>query len=164
MKVSRKDILNLLEKNAKLTAGEIAVLIGAKESEVASEIKKLEDEKVICGYGAFVNWEREDDKKITALIEVKVTPSRGEGFSRIAERIYKFSEVKATYLMSGAYDLAVIIEGRTLGEVAGFVSDKLAPLDSILSTATHFVLKKYKDHGIIFNDKEGAGERQLISP
>jgi len=161
---TRKDILSLLEKNAKLTAEEIAVYTGVPEADVRAEIEKMEKEQIICGYGAFINWKRVDNEHLTALIEVKVTPSRGKGFKRIAERIYRFDEVKAVYLMSGAYDLAVIIEGRSLNEIAAFVSDKLAPLESVLSTATHFVLNKYKDHGIIFNEQGDKDGRMIITP
>ena len=160
----RKDILTLLERNAKLTAEEIAVYLDVPEADVSKEIKQLEDEKVICGYGAFVNWSRTDSAMLTALIEVKVTPARGKGFKRIAERIYRFDEVKAVYLMSGGYDLAVIIEGESLQDIAFFVSDKLSPLESVLSTATHFVLQKYKDHGVILGGQSDDTGRMIISP
>ena len=160
----RNDILTLLERNAKLTAEEIAVYLGVPEADVRDEIEKMEKEQVICGYGAFINWNRMDSEHLTALIEVKVTPSRVKGFNRIAERIYRFDEVKAVYLMSGAYDLAVIIEGKSLNEIAGFVSDKLATLESVLSTATHFVLKKYKDHGIVLAEQGDEDERMIITP
>ena len=160
----RNEILSLLEHNAKLTAEEIAVSLGVSEADVRKEIAQLEKERVICGYGAFINWDRTDSEFLTALIEVKVTPSRGQGFNRIAERIYRFDEVKAVYLMSGGYDLAVIIEGKSLKEISHFVTDKLSPLESILSTATHFVLKKYKDHGVIFNEQGDHDERMIVSP
>jgi len=160
----RGNILSLLEHNAKLTAGEIAVYLGIPESDVREEIANLEKEQIICGYGAFINWDRTDSEFLTALIEVKVTPSRGQGFNRIAERIYRFDEVKAVYLMSGGYDLAVIIEGKSLKEISHFVTDKLSPLESVLSTATHFVLKKYKDHGVIFNERGDNDERMIVSP
>jgi len=160
----RNDILSLLERDAKLTAEDIAIRLGLKTAEVEKEIKKLEKEQIICGYGAFINWSRTDNQLLTALIEVKVTPARGKGFKRIAERIYRFDEVKAVYLMSGAYDLAVTIEGRSLEEIAAFVSDKLATLESVISTATHFVLKKFKDHGVIFNEKNDDAERMIVSP
>ena len=160
----RNEILSLLEKNAKLTPEEIAVFLGVPKESVAEEIKKLEQERIICGYGAFVNRERTDSESLTALIEVKVTPSRGQGFNRIAERIYRFEEVKAVYLMSGGYDLTVIIEGKSIKDIALFVSDKLSTLESVLSTATHFVLKKYKDHGVIFTDRSDDDERMIVSP
>ena len=160
----RKDILSLLERDGKLSAQEIAVYLGAPEEQVREEIEKLEREQVICGYGAFVNWERTDSEYLTALIEVRVTPSRGEGFNRVAERIARFDEVKAVYLMSGGYDLAVIILGKTLKDIAFFVSDKLSPLEFVLSTATHFVLKKYKDHGVLFGGEGGGDGRMIVSP
>jgi len=160
----RSDILSLLERDAKLTAEDIAVRLGVAEADVKKEIKKLEKEQIICGYGAFINWSRTDNALLTALIEVKVIPARGKGFKRVAERIYRFDEVKALYLMSGAYDLAIIIEGKSLEEIATFVSDKLAPLESVLSTATHFVLRKFKDHGVIFGDKNDDAERMIVSP
>ena len=160
----RSEILSLLERDAKLTAEDIAVRLGASETEVEKEIEKLEKEQIICGYGAFINWSRTDNALLTALIEVKVIPARGKGFKRVAERIYRFDEVKALYLMSGAYDLAIIIEGKSLEEIATFVSDKLAPLESVLSTATHFVLRKFKDHGVIFGDKNDDAERMIVSP
>ena len=160
----RKAILSLLERNAKLTAEEIAVYLGVTEAKVTEEIESFEREQVICGYGAFVNWEKTDSDYLTALIEVKVTPSRGEGFNRIAERIYRFDEVKAVYLMSGNFDLTVIIEGKTIKDISHFVSEKLSPLESILSTATHFVLKKFKDHGIVFDDRSSGDERMILSP
>ena len=160
----RKDILSLLERNGRLSAKEIGRYLGAPEEEVAAEIAGMEREQVICGYGAFVNWEKTDSEYLTALIEVRVTPSRGEGFNRIAERIARFDEVKAVYLMSGGYDLAVLILAKTLKDIAFFVSDKLSPLESVLSTATHFVLKKYKDHGVRFNEEDGGDERMIVSP
>ena len=160
----RNDILSLLERNAKLTAQEIGVFLGIPEADVREEIAALEKEQIICGYGTLVNWDRADGEFLTALIEVKVTPSRGEGFNRIAERIYCFDQVRAVYLMSGGYDLAVIIEGKSLRDISHFVSDKLSPLESVLSTATHFVLKKYKDHGVIFNERNDQTERMIVSP
>ena len=160
----QKDIIALLERNAKLTAEEIAVYLGLKTEDVRDEIKKMEEEQIICGYGAFINRERMDSEFLTALIEVKVTPSRGQGFNKIAERIYRFDEVKAVYLMSGGFDLSVIIEGKSIKDISYFVTEKLSPLESVLSTATHFVLKKYKDHGIIFNDRTDGDERMVVSP
>jgi DNA-binding Lrp family transcriptional regulator len=160
----RKEILSLLERGGRLSAGEIAVFLGATEEQVAQEIAALERERVIRGYGAFVNWEKTGSEYLTALIEVRVTPSRGEGYNRVAERIARFDEVQAVYLMSGGYDLAVIIQGKSLKDVAFFVSDKLAPLESVLSTATHFVLKKYKDHGVLFGEDGGGDERMIVSP
>ena len=160
----RSDILFLLERNARLTAAEIAVSLGLTEDAVAKEIAKLEKEQVICGYSTLINWSHTDTSLLTALIEVKVTPARGKGFDGIAERIYRFEEVKSVFLMSGDYDLAVTIEGRSLQEIASFVSDKLATMESVLSTATHFVLRKYKDHGVIMADGDDEPERMIVSP
>ena len=147
------EILEILEKNGKHTPEEIAVMTGKSAADVQAAIKKFEQDKVIVGYPALINWEKTSKESVVALIEVKVTPQRGEGFDKVAERIYRFPEVKACYLMSGSFDLTVIIEGKTIKEVALFVAEKLAPLESVLSTATHFVLKKYKDKGSIFEDK-----------
>ena len=160
----RESILSLLEKDSRLAAADIAERLGVDASAVAAEIKRMEEERVICGYQTLVNWDKTESAPVTALIEVKVTPQRGMGFDKIAERIYLFDEVKAVYLMSGGFDLTVILEGKTLREVALFVSEKLAPLDSVLSTATHFVLKKYKDHGIVMERAAGHDDRLLVSP
>ena len=160
----RNDILSLLERNAKLTAEEIAVRLGVPEAEVRDEVTRMEKEQIICGYNTLINWDRIDSEFLTALIEVKVTPSRGQGFNKIAERIYQFDEVKALYLMSGGYDLTVIVEGKSIKDISYFVSDKLSPLESVLSTATHFVLKKYKDHGVILNEQRADDERMIVSP
>ncbi len=159
----REKILKAIDKNSKLTAKELAVMIDAEEAAVAAAIKELEAESIICGYPTLINWDKTESEKVTALIEVKVTPQRGQGFDRIAERIYKFEEVESVYLMSGGFDLTVIIEGKTMREVAAFVSEKLAPMEAILSTGTHFVLKKYKEHGMpLVHEKED--ERMLITP
>lgn len=142
---------------------DLAVLLGESEAAVANEIAEMEKEHIICGYHTLINWDNTSDEKVVALIEVKVTPQRGMGFDKIAERIYQYSEVEAVYLMSGAYDFTVFIEGRTMRQVAQFVSEKLSPMDSVLSTATHFVLKKYKDHGTVLAE-ETQDERMLITP
>jgi len=160
----RDAILGFLEHNARLTVSELAIFLGETEENIQSELEKMEAEQVICGYSALINWDKTDRDYVTALIEVKVTPARGQGFDKIAERIYMFDEVKAVYLMSGGFDLTVIIEGRTLKDIAYFVSDKLSPLDSVVSTATHFVLKKYKDHGVVLDRKTGGDERMVVSP
>jgi DNA-binding Lrp family transcriptional regulator len=158
-----EEILELLEKNSRLTAKEIAVMIGAAEEEVKAAIDKLEKDKVIVGYQTLINWEKTDRELVSAFIEVKVTPQRGEGFDKIAERIYKFPEVKSLYLMSGGFDLSLIIEGKTMKEVALFVGQKLAPLESVLSTGTHFVLKKYKYEGVVYEEKK-ENDRMVVSP
>jgi len=149
-----EEILEILEKNSKVTAEQIAVMIAKPLNEVEAAIKKYEEDNVIVGYSTLINWDKTQKEKVTALIEVKVTPQRGQGFDKIADRIYKYPEVTACYLMSGGFDLTVIIEGKTMKEVALFVSEKLAPLESVLSTSTHFVLKKYKDKGTIFEEKQ----------
>lgn len=159
----RDKILAVLEKNSRIDLKELAILLGESEAAVANEIADMEKEKIICGYHTLINWDKTGEEKVTALIEVKVTPQRGQGFDKIAERIYNFSEVNAVYLMSGGFDFTVIIEEKTMKEVAQFVSDKLAPLDAILSTATHFVLKKYKDHGTVLGDTV-HDERMLVTP
>jgi DNA-binding Lrp family transcriptional regulator len=148
-----EEILEILEKNSKATAEQIAVMLDKPLKEVEAAIKKYEEDNVIVGYSTLINWDKTQKEKVTALIEVKVTPQRGQGFDKIADRIYKFPEVTACYLMSGGFDLTVIIEGKTMKEVALFVSEKLAPLEAVLSTSTHFVLKKYKDKGTIFEGK-----------
>ncbi len=159
----RKLILGVIEKNSRIDVHELAILLGVSEVEVANELAEMEKEKVICGYHTLINWDNTSEEKVVALIEVKVTPQRGMGFDKIAERIYQYSEVEAVYLMSGAYDFTVFIEGRTMRQIAQFVSDKLGPMESVLSTATHFVLKKYKDHGTIISEQV-QDERMLITP
>lgn len=159
----RDKILTVLERNSRMDVKELAILLGESEIAVANEIADMEKEKVICGYHTMINWDKTGQEKVTAVIEVKVTPQRGQGFDRIAERIYNFSEVSAVYLMSGGFDFTVIIEEKTMKEVALFVSGKLAPLDGVLSTATHFVLKKYKDHGTILGETI-QDERMLVTP
>lgn len=150
----RERILAVIEKNSRISAKDLAILLGESEAAVAAELEAMEKENIICGYHTLINWENTGDEKVVALIEVKVTPQRGMGFDKIAERIYQYSEVDCVYLMSGAYDFTVLIEGKTMREVAQFVSDKLAPMEEVLSTATHFVLKKYKDHGTVLVRKE----------
>ncbi len=159
----REELLSLIEKNSKMSLKELAVLLGADELEVANEMEALEKEGVICGYHTLIDWDKTKSEKVTALIEVRVTPQRGQGFDKIAERIYKYPEVRSVYLISGGFDLLVTLEGKSLKEISAFVSDKLSTLDSVLSTATHFILKKYKDHGTIL-DKKHEDEREVITP
>lgn len=159
----KEKILTAIDKNSKLTSADLAVMLGSTEEEIAAIIKQLEDETVICGYPTLINWDKVHCERVTALIEVKVTPQRGLGFDKIAERIYQFDEVQSVYLMSGGFDLTVIIEGKTMREVANFVSEKLAPMEAVLSTATHFVLKKYKEHGMPLVQTKHE-ERMLITP
>ncbi|TXK85538.1 Lrp/AsnC family transcriptional regulator [Paenibacillus sp. N3.4] len=156
-------ILELLKEDARRSADLIATMLGTAEAEVARAISEMEADKVIVKYATVVNWSKVDDEKVTALIEVQITPERGRGFDAIAERIYLYPEVKSVYLMSGAYDLLVEIEGNSLKQVASFVSNKLSPIDRVLSTKTNFILKKYKQDGIIFEDQEDD-HRMLVSP
>ena len=148
-----KKLLKLIEHNAKLSVEEIAEELKISPNDVISLIANLEQRKVICGYDTIINWDKVTEEKCNALIEVKVTPQRGTGFDRIADRIARFDEVDSVYLMSGAYDFLVIVNGKSMKEVSSFVFNKLATIDYVNSTATHFVLKKYKDHGIQIQDK-----------
>jgi DNA-binding Lrp family transcriptional regulator len=155
------EILEVLEKNGRASAEEISLMLGKSVEEVRAAIKKLEDDNIIVGYGALINWDKSDRENVTALIEVKVTPQRGQGFDKVAERIYRYPQVKACYLMSGGFDLTVIIEGKDIKEVALFVAEKLAPIESVQSTSTHFVLKRYKDDGVIF-EENGRDKREVL--
>ena len=158
-----EEVLNIVDKEkGNVSRAKIAQMLGMEEKEVADKIEKMEKENVIVGYKTIVNWDKTDKDVVVALIELRITPQRGEGFDKVAERIYKYPQVKSLYLMSGAYDLAVTIEGKSMKEVALFVAQKLAPMDSIISTATHFVLKKYKEEGIVFEDDE-KDTRQVIT-
>lgn len=157
-----EQILELLEKDCKITADQIAVMIDKDPAAVATAIKSFEQDGTILGYKTLINWENTMKEYVTAFIELKVTPQLGEGFDKIAKKIYQHDCVKSVYLMSGGFDLAVFIEGKTLKEVSLFVSEKLAPMDSVISTATHFVLKKYKDMGVIFAH-EAEDERRMIT-
>ena len=152
-------LLQLLEDDSTLSRAQLAAMTGSTEEQVAEEIKQYEKDRVILGYKAIVDWDRTHREAVTALIEVKVTPQRGDGFDRIARRIYQYDEVESVYLMSGSFDLTVIISGRTLKEVALFVGEKLAPLDDVTGTATHFILKKYKEKHLIFPVQETQEER-----
>ena len=158
----RTQILKYIEKKSKVDLGELAILLGTDEVTVANEIAQMEKEKIICGYHTLIDWDKAGVESITALIEVRVTPQRNQGFDRIAERIYNYPEVNAVYLISGAYDLLITLEGKTLKEVSQFVSEKLSAIDSVISTSTHFILKKYKDHGTILV-KKGKSERMPVT-
>ncbi len=160
----RDKILRAIEKNSKITSKDLGLMLGVSEEEIKAEIKAMEEENIICGYPTLINWDKTEKEKVTAIIEVKVTPQRGRGFDKIAERIYRFDEVAAVYLVSGNYDLAIIIEGKSMKEIAAFVSDKLAPLEAILSTSTNFVLKKYKQNGMPLVGEVQDDERMLITP
>ena len=159
----REQLLAFIEKNSRVDFKELAVLLGVEEIDVVNELQKCEEEGIICGYHTLVDWDKVGLDKVSALIEVRVTPQRGEGFDKIAERIYNYPEVNAVYLISGGYDLLVSIEGKSLRDVSLFVSDKLSTLETVISTATHFILKKYKDHGTIIS-KKNKDERELITP
>ncbi|MBR4169284.1 MAG: Lrp/AsnC family transcriptional regulator [Lachnospiraceae bacterium] len=158
----REKILTFIEKNSRVELKELAILLGMSETDVANELEAMENEGIICGYHTLIDWDKVTTERINAVIEVRVTPQRGRGFDSIAERIYKYPEVESVYLMSGGYDLLVMLEGKTLREVSSFVSEKLSTLESVLSTTTHFILKKYKDHGTILH-QEYADEREILS-
>ena len=158
----REKILTFIENNSRIELKDLAVMLGSSETEVANEIADMEKEGIICGYHTLIDWDKTSAEKLTALIEVKVTPQRGLGFDKVAERIYNYPEVTSVYLISGGFDFLVMLEGKTMRDVAQFVSDKLSPLDSVLSTATHFILKKYKDHGSIMAH-ESKDERMLMT-
>jgi DNA-binding Lrp family transcriptional regulator len=159
----REELLSIIEKNSRIGINELAVLLGKEEIEVANEIKKLEEEGIICAYHTLIDWEKTSIETVTALIEVRVTPQRGQGFDNIAQRIYNYPEVKSVYLISGGFDLLLTLEEKNLKDIAMFVSEKLSTLDSVISTSTHFILKKYKDHGTILHKKE-EDSREVITP
>ena len=143
-------LLSILESDARLSDEQIARMCDKEVGDIKKMIEAYEKDGVILGYKALVDWDKTDREFVSALIELKITPQRDRGFDRVAERIYNFPEVKSLYLMSGAYDLCLLIEGRTMKEVAYFVARKLAPIEDVISTATHFVLRKYKDKGVIY--------------
>lgn len=158
-----EEILKILDKEqGKISREKIAQMLGISVEEVDAKISEMEKRNIIVGYKTIVDWDKTDEDFVTALIELRITPQRGEGFDRVAERIYKYPQVRSLYLMSGAYDLAVTISGKSMKDVALFVASKLAPMDSIISTATHFVLKKYKEEGIVFEADE-KDTRQVIT-
>ncbi len=159
----REELLSVIERNSRISLDELAVILGVSKEAVIDEMTKLEKEGVICGYHTLIDWEKTSQEKVNALIEVRVTPQRGQGFDKIAERIYNYPEVRAVYLISGGYDLLVTLEEKSLKEISMFVTDKLSTLDSVLSTATHFILKKYKDHGTILGKKH-VDEREIFTP
>ena len=159
----REELLSIIEKNSRIGVKDLAVMLGENEIDIANELSLLEKEGIICGYNTLIDWDKTSIEKVTGLIEVRVTPQRGQGFDSIAERIYNYPEVKTVYLISGGFDLLVILEEKSLKEIANFVSDKLATLDNVLSTATHFILKKYKDNGMILAKKHDD-EREIITP
>ena len=160
----RDKILKNLALNARLSTEDLAAMLDSTPEEIQQAIKEMEDEGIICGYPTLINWDKTSDERVTAVIEVKTAPERGRGFDKIAARIYQFDEVKDVYLMSGNFDFTVTIDGSSMKEVAKFVTQKLAPMESIVSCATYFVLKKYKQHGLPLEKLKDTDERQLITP
>ena len=158
----REKILNYIETNSRIDIHDLAIMMGTDETTIMNELEEMEQSHIICGYHTLINWEKAGIEKVTAMIEVRVTPQRGMGFDKVAERIYNYPEVNSVYLIFGGFDFMVTLEGRTLREVSEFVSDKLSPLDSVLSTKTNFILKKYKDHGTIMAEQR-KDERELVS-
>lgn len=156
-------VLDLLYQDARIMPERAAVMLGMTEQAVTEAIRHLEEERVIVGYPALINWDKTPIEKVKAVIEVKVTPQRDRGFDAIAERIYRFDEVTAVYLMSGAYDLMLEVQASTMRTLASFVSQKLATIDGVMSTATHFVLKKYKFEGVILEENH-TDSRLAVSP
>ena len=149
-----KNLLKLLEDDARLSTDQLSVMLDAPKKDIEAKLSELESNGTILGYKAMIDWEKTDREYVTAMIDVKLSPQRDRGFDKIAEKIFRYPEVQAVYLMSGAYDLSVLIEGKTMKEVAYFVAQKLAPIESIISTATHFVLHKYKDKGVVYGYSE----------
>lgn len=160
----REQILRLIEKDARLTPSEVAILTGLDKKEVEEEIEKMEQERLICGYHALINWEKTDDDKVSAVIELKVTLHRGDGFEKIAEKIYNYPEVEALYLVSGGYDFLVILKKASMKEVAHFVSSKLATIEEVQSTATHILLNRYKEFGINIYEEPEKDTRMVVTP
>ncbi|MDT8900220.1 Lrp/AsnC family transcriptional regulator [Anaeroselena agilis] len=158
-----RELLELLEKDHTLTVAQLAVMLDKPQDEIAALIKQFEADKTIVKYQTIVNWEKAGADRVTAIIEVRITPQREVGFDAIAERIYRFPEVRSLYLMSGAYDLLVIVEAKTLKEAAQFVSTKLSTIEGVISTTTHFMLKQYKEAGVILEDEE-EDRRLVVSP
>ena len=163
MTEEREQLLKIIEKNSRIDVSELAVILGMDQTEVVNELADMEKDGIICGYHTLINWEKTSVEKVSAMIEVRVSPQRGQGFDNIAERIYRYPEVTSGYLMSGGFDLFVTIEGKTMQEVAMFVYDKLSTLDTVITTSTHFILKKYKDHGTVL-DKVETDTREKVTP
>ena len=159
----REKILTFIEKNSRVDLKELAIMLGVDEASVVNELQAMEDEHIICGYHTLIDWDKAGLEKVTAMIEVRVTPQRGMGFDKVAERIYNYPEVNAVYLISGGFDLMVTLEGKTLREVSSFVTNKLSTLDQVLSTKTNFILKKYKDHGTVMVDSGKKDEREMMA-
>lgn len=147
-------LLKIIENDARITEEQLAVMCEKEVGDIKNMIQKYEKDGVILGYKALIDWDKTDREYVSALIELKVAPQRDKGFDQVAEKIYNYDEVKSVFLMSGGFDLAIMIEGKTMREVAFFVAQKLAPIESVVSTATHFVLKKYKSEGVIYGSAE----------
>ncbi len=157
-----KEILKILEKDARTTSQQIASMTGASSDEVTRLIKKAESDRTILKYKTVINWEKVRDEQVWALIEVKITPQRDVGFNSIAERIYRFPEARSVYLVSGTYDLAVLVMGKTMHQIADFVAQKLAPIEGVQGTVTHFLLRRYKEDGEILEGGEEARRQPVI--
>ena len=153
-------LLELLEGDARLSAKQLALMLGEDEAEIAARIKNCEEEGVILGYETIIDWDKTDREYVTAVIELRVAPERDRGFDRVAKRVSAFDEVKSVYLASGGFDLCLIVEGKTMRDVAFFVSAKLAPIEGVTSTATHFIMKKYKDQGVFAREAEDEDGRK----
>ena len=158
----REKILTFIEKNSRVDLKDLAVYLGVDETDVMKEMEAMENEGIICGYHTLIDWDKVGIEKVTALIEVRVTPQRGMGFDKVAERIYNYPEVNSCYLISGGFDLMVTLEGKSLREISSFVSEKLSALDQVLSTKTNFILKKYKDHGTVMAEPMKKDEREMM--
>ncbi|WP_339147549.1 MULTISPECIES: Lrp/AsnC family transcriptional regulator [unclassified Sutcliffiella] len=155
------DLLQIIEENGRMEIDVLSKMVELSESETEKILQQLEEQRIIVEYGAVIDWRKVDNfEGVTAMIDVKVTPKREVGFDEIAKNIYRFPEVKSVYLMSGAYDLSVVVEGKSLSQVANFVSEKLSTLDSVISTTTHFIMKKYKHDGTIFD--QGEDDRRIV--
>ena len=159
----REKILTFIEKNSRVDIKELAVLLGVDETMVLNELEQMEQEHIICGYHTLIDWDKTGVEKVSAMIEGRVTPQRDMGFDKVAERIYNYPEVNSVYLISGGFDLMVTLEGKTLRDISSFVTDKLSTLDSVLSTKTNFILKKYKDHGTVMVESP-KDERMMMTP
>ena len=157
-----KEILKILENDARATPEQIATMMGIPAAEVARQIKQAEKDHLILKYKTMINWDKLENEQVSALIEVRVTPQREVGFDSIAERIYRYPQARTVYLLSGTYDLLVIVTGKTMHEVADFVSQKLAPIEGIQGTVTHFMLRKFKEDGEVIGDGEKVKREQVV--
>lgn len=167
MKLSSEEIeiLKIIEENHQIPVESIALMAMCSEEFIRDTIKKLEEDKIIMSYPTLIDWSKvEGQENIIAMIDVKVTPKRGVGFDEVAKRIYRFPEVSSLYLMSGAYDLSITVEGKSMQQIASFVSEKLSTIENVISTTTHFMLKKYKHDGVIFENGDEKDRRMVVSP